>query len=288
MKTSTGSLRFAFPALLALVVPGSLAGQSAGEIMRRALDAQVERLAGIENVTITQEVMGMETSMYMEKREADGIPFLFPVSVTVGGMTNAIPEDMAQSDWSNPFQDEWVERARLVGEESVDGHQAHVLAIEDFSGLEMPSVPGAGESAGDLQPTSVRFWLDKDNYVTRKVVMDMEGTGPDGAPSQVHMEMFLEDYREVDGYLHPFVTRTITQGMMEAMDMDPEEVRAQLAQLRAQLDNVPDAQRAMVEGMLGSQIERLEGMLEGGSMEVTITVREIKVNQGSGGPAWTF
>lgn len=288
MKTSTGSLRFAFPALLALVVPGSLAGQSAGEIMRRALDAQVERLAGIENVTITQEVMGMETSMYMEKREADGIPFLFPVSVTVGGMTNAIPEDMAQSDWSNPFQDEWVERARLVGEESVDGHQAHVLAIEDFSGLEMPSVPGAGESAGDLHPTSVRFWLDKDNYVTRKVVMDMEGTGPDGAPSQVHMEMFLEDYREVDGYLHPFVTRTITQGMMEAMDMDPEEVRAQLAQLRAQLDNVPDAQRAMVEGMLGSQIERLEGMLEGGSMEVTITVREIKVNQGSGGPAWTF
>jgi hypothetical protein len=262
--------------------PGVVAGQSAGEIMRRALDAQVERLAGVENVTITQEVMGMETTMYMEKREADGIPFLFPVSVTMAGMTNAIPEEMAQSDWSNPFQDEWVERARLVGEESVDGHQAYVLAIEDFSGLEMPSVPGASEGFGDLHPTSVRFWLGKDNYVTRKVVMDMEGTGPDGAPSQVHMEMFLEDYREVDGYLHPFVTRTVTQGMMEAMDMDPEEVRAQLAQLRAQLDNVPDAQRAMLEGMLGSQIERLEGMLEGGTMEVTITVREIKVNQGSG------
>jgi len=98
------------------------------------------------------------------------------------------------------------------------------------------------------------------------------------------MEMSLEDYREAEGYLHPFVTRTVMEGMMEAADLDEAEIRAQLDQMRAQLENIPQAQRAMVEGMLGAQIERLEKMLEGdGAMEMTITVKDIKVNQGPPG-----
>jgi len=266
--------------LAAVVIPAALSGQDAADLMRRALDAQVERLAGIENVTIVQDVMGMETTMYMEKREVDGIPILFPVSVTVAGMTNSIPPEMAEADWANPFQEEWVDRTRLVGEEEVEGHPTYILSIEDFSGLEIPTVPGASESAGDLHPTSVRFWMDKDNYVTRRVTMDLEGTAADGSPKQAHMELSLEDYRSVDGYLHPFVTRSRAEGVMEASDMDPDEVRAQLQQLRAQLDNMPDAQRAMMEGMLGSQIERMEAMLEEGAMEVTITVKDVKVNTG--------
>lgn len=286
MSTSKELLK-PLAASLALLTgfPGMMAGQSAADLMRRALDAQVERLSGIENVTVTQEVMGMETTMYMEKREVDGIPILFPVTVSMAGMTNTVPQDMAQADWANPFQDEWVERARLLGEEAIDGHGTYVLAVEDFTGLEMPTIPGASGNPGDLHPTSVRFWLDQSDFVTRKVVMDLEGTGADGSPSKVHMELFLEDYREVDGYVHPFRTRTITQGLMEAVDMDPDEARAQLEQLKVQLDNMPQAQRAMMEGMLRSQIDRLEEMLEGGEMEITITVKEIKVNTGGGVPA---
>jgi hypothetical protein len=47
---------------------------------------------------------------------------------------------------------------------------------------------------------------------------------------------------------------------------------------------MPEAQRAMLEGMLKPQIEQLEEMLgsEGG-MEMTITVKEIKVNAGPPG-----
>ena len=66
-------------------------GQSAAGIMRQALDAQIDRLAGVENVRIVQDIMGMETSVYMEKREMDGVPILFPVSVSVAGMTNPDP-----------------------------------------------------------------------------------------------------------------------------------------------------------------------------------------------------
>jgi hypothetical protein len=267
--------------VLSAVLPGLIQGQSAADIMRRGLDAQIDRLAGVENVRIVQDMMGMETSVYMEKRELDGVPILVPVSLSMAGMTNTIPQDMAQSDWSNPFQEEWIERAKLDGEETLDGHRTYILAIDDFTGLELPGMPGADQGA-EISPKSMRFWMDRDDYVTRKVEMDMVSQGEDGTPRDVHMELFMEDYREVDGYMHPFTTRMLSRGMMEAADLDPAEVEAQLAQVKAQLDQIPEAQRAMVEGMLNAQIERLESMLgsEDGNMEMTITVKEIQVNAG--------
>ena len=267
--------------VLSVALPSLIQGQSAADIMRNALDAQIDRLAGVENVRIVQDIMGMETSVYMEKRELDGVPVLFPVSVSVAGMTNPIPQDMAQSDWSNPFQEAWIERAKLDGEETLDGHRTYILAIDDFTGLVLPGMPGADQGA-EITPKSMRFWMDRDDYVTRKVEMDMESRGQDGTPQDVHMELFMEDYREVDGYVHPFVTRMLSRGMMEAADIDQAEIEAQLAQMRAQLDQIPEAQRAMVEGMLNAQIERLESMLgsEDGNMEMTITVKGIEVNAG--------
>jgi hypothetical protein len=94
------------------------------------------------------------------------------------------------------------------------------------------------------------------------------------------MEVFMGDYREVDGYVHPFVTRTITQGLMESQDMDQEELQAQLDELRAQLESMPEAQRRMMEGMLNAQIEQLESMLGEEGMEMVITVKELTVNSG--------
>ena len=86
------------------LLPSLAQGQDAADLMRRAIAAQGERLSGVENVTIVQEVMGMEMILYMEKRDAEGTPILIPVSVTAGGMTNVIPPDMnlpsSASDWS--------------------------------------------------------------------------------------------------------------------------------------------------------------------------------------------
>jgi hypothetical protein len=281
-------LRIGRAAVLALVVLAALPvvanAQNAAEWMSRAMAAQAERLAGVENVTIVQDMMGMEMTMYMEKRDADGTPILIPVSVTMAGMTNPIPQDMAQADWSNPFQQEWVDRTRLVGTEQLDGHTVRVFAIDDFSGLELPGVPQGAEGAKDFRPTSFRYSLDEKELVMRKVEMEGEALQEDGSRSPVRLTMFMEDYREVDGYLHPFVTRTTTEGVLEAADIDREELQAQLEGMRAQLDNMPEAQRAMVEGMLKPQIEQLEGMLGGGgAMEMTITVKNLEVNAGPPG-----
>lgn len=267
-------------AVLALCPATGLA-QSGPDLMQAALDAQADRLSGIENVTIVQEVMGLETSVRMEKTELDGTPVLMPVSVSVGGMTNPIPQDMAQADWASPFQAAWVDRAKAEGQETLDGHRTHILVIDDFSGLEMPGMPGGGTGAGEMTPQSVRVWLDADDLVTRKVVMDMKATKDDGSTHDVHMELFMDDYREVDGYLHPFMTRMVTEGLMDSLDVDQAELKAQVEQVKAQLEGMPEAQRKMLEGVLGAQIEQMESMLGGGEgMEITITVKQIKVNSG--------
>jgi len=281
-------MRFFRTMVLALAVlaalPALANAQDAADLMRRAVAAQAERLAGVENVTIVQDMMGMEMTTYMEKRDAGGTPVLIPVSVSMGGMTNPIPQDMAQADWSNPFQEEWVERTRLVGTERLEGHTVRVFVIDDFSGLEVPGLPGGAEEAQDFRPTSFRYSLDETELVVRKIEMAGEALLEDGSRSPVQITMFMEDYREVDGYLHPFVTRTITEGVLEATDIDREELQAQLEEMRAQLANMPEAQRAMVEGMMNAQIERLQGRLgEEGGMEMTITVKEIKVNAGPPG-----
>ncbi|NNM05468.1 MAG: hypothetical protein HKO65_10225 [Gemmatimonadetes bacterium] len=263
------------------VLPQAAGAQDAADLMKRAMAAQTERLSGVENVTIVQEMMGMEMSMFMEKRDAEGTPILVPVSVTMAGMTNAVPQDMAGADWSNPFQEEWVEHTRFVGREELDGETVLVFTIDDFSAIDLPQMPGAGEGSEDFNPKSFRYSMTEDDFLLREVQMEGEAKQDDGTLAPVNMNMFLEDYREVDGYIHPFVTRVITEGALEAANVDQEELQQQLDQLQAQLDQMPEAQRAMMEQMMGPQIEQLKKMLGGdGAMEMTITVKELKVNAG--------
>ncbi len=285
MRTHTLFFRNMILAVAVLAaLPALVNAQDAADLMRRAVAAQAERLAGVNNVTIVQDMMGMEMTMYMEKRDAGGTPVLIPVSVSVGGMTNPIPPDMAQADWSNPFQEEWVERTRLVGTEQLDGRTVQVCLIDDFTGLELPGLPGGAEGTAEFRPRSFQYSLDEEDLVMRKLEMEGEALQEDGSLSTFHMTMFMEDYREVDGYLHPFVTRVITEGVLEAANVDQEELRAQLEQMREQLANMPEAQRAMMEGMMGAQIDQIEAALGGeGGVEMTMTVKEIKLNAGPPG-----
>jgi hypothetical protein len=265
---------------LLATAPARAYGQTAAQLMSRAMDAQAARLAQVNDITITQDVMGMSVGMYMDKRVTDGTPVLVPVSMVMGGTVTAVPQDEMAADWSNPFQQTWAERARLAGTDEVDGRRVQVLAMDDFTGLDLPSMPG--DAGGmDFRPRSLRFALD-DDLLIRKVEIEAQVMQEDGSASPVHMTMFMEDYREVSGYLHPFRTRMISKGLLGAVDVDQEQLRSQLEEMRKQLASMPEAQRAMVESMMGPQMERLESMLSSGdgNIEMTITVTDLKVNAG--------
>ena len=285
MKKRMMAVRFTVLALVALVLaPGALCAQNAAQLMQQMMDKQAERLAGVENLTIIQEVMGMETTAYMEKREVGGNPVLVPVSMTVMGMTNPVPQGEAMGDWSNPFQEAWIQRTRMVGEDEIDGHAVRVMLIDDFTDLDLPSMPGSTGESQDFRPSSMRFYVDVADLVMRRMEMKGEMEMPDGSLAPLEMNMVMDDFREVSGYLHPFVMRTTTKGMAEAIDMDQEEIRAQVDEMRKRLESMPASQRSMMEGMILPQMERLEGMLTSeDGMEIVVTVKDVKVNAGPPG-----
>jgi hypothetical protein len=266
--------------VLAAALPAGLQAQTGAGLWQRAMAMQAERLDRVKDVTITQDVMGLEVVVYMEKRETEGGPILVPVTTIMPGMINQVPSDESDADWSNPFQAEWAERTRIVGEAEVDNQTCTILAIEDFTDLEVPGLPGGETEAGDFTPRVMRFFVDEDDLVMRKMEMEADVTQEDGSAAPVNMAATMSDYRETDGYLHPFKTHTVMEGVADAMDVDKEELERQLAEMKQQMANMP----AAMQDMIASQVERLEEMLgEGGAMEVTITVKSVKVNAGPPG-----
>lgn len=271
----------ALPLVLAALLPSTLQAQSAAELIRRAAQLQTQRLARVENVRMIQSLMGMESTLYLEKRLVGGTPALVPVSIHMMGMSMPVPEDQGGADWATSIQEEWANRARLAGREEVDGRTVHVLAIDDFDGLIVPAIPGANAGEGEVRPASMRFSLDTETLVMRRMEMSGHLIRSGAPPSPVEISVRAGEYREVEGYLHPFRTEIVTRGALAGAGADAEEIRGQLEELRRMLESMPEQQRAMMEGMLRSQLESLEAMLgDGDTLRMVLEVRELRVNAG--------
>lgn len=70
---------------------------------------------------------------------------------------------------------------------------------------------------------------------------------------------------------------------MDASGMSEEdaaEARQKLAEMKAQMENMSEEQREMMERLMGPQMENLEKMVGSGTFEMTLTVKDLKVNKG--------
>ena len=212
--------------------------------------------------------MGFETTLYFEKQMVDGEP-VFVMSNEYGTGSD--------NDMSEMYQDfvKYAERAKYEGKAEVDGHETYVLFIDDFTGM-----LERDDQEDDFMPKKGTIYLDVGKYILRRMEMDgiMEA---DGKESPVHADMHFEDYREVGGMLHPFRTRMEMSGIMSGMsEEDMEEARRSLADMRKQLNEMPESQRKMIEGMMKGQMDKLEEMVSSGTMQITIEVVELRVNEG--------
>jgi len=59
-----------------------------------------------------------------------------------------------------------------------------------------------------------------------------------------------------------------------------EEDRAQARAWMARMDSMPADKRAMMEQMMGPQLQRMKEILESGKVDVSIQVKDVKVNAG--------
>ena len=263
-KTASSAL---VAAVTGIVLASPAPAQSAREVLETAVERQQKRLAGIETVTIVQEVMGYEVTNELEKRMVDGRPIL----VLKG--TGEESDDFG-IDYSEFM--EAADYAKLAGTETIDGVSCHVVRVDDMSQLAWD--PEMGEGDADFTPKTATLYMDRDDYLVRKMVVEGEGHR-DGRTIPVTMTMMLSDYREVDGWIHPFLTEMTITGMAGGMsEEDMAKARESLEEMKKQMEEMSPEQREMMEKMMKGQMERLEEMVNSGEMNMTVKVKELRVN----------
>lgn len=264
--------------LLLLLLPQVLVAQSASEILGTALERHEQRMANIDNYTVVQTVNGIRAPAYFEKVVRDGRSVFEPRSIGDSDIS-AIPggeehQQMGGADILARLGD----RGRVMGTESVGGRSAWVLRIDDASGLGMDS--------DDFAPTSMTIHLDQQDYVPLRMVLTGQMMAQ-GESHEITMTTRMQDYREVQGLLHPFRSSISIEGMGGAMSADGNaDMRKQVEEMQKQMENMPAEQRRMIEEQLENMpemrqmMEQMEAMAAGEAVEMTVEVEEVQVNQG--------
>ncbi len=267
LQTSAG--RRLWPLAVVLAFPPAAAAQSAEEILMTALKEYERRMEGIENYTIVQETMGFETSITFERTEVDGRVVFVPAGQAAAG-------GAGMSNFYRMYP-KIAEHAELEGKASVDGKQCHVIVV-DLSGLDVDQEMDMGDR-GDFVSKQGKLYVDTDDYVIRKMEMEGEITA-DGETRPMTAVTVLSDYREVEGMLHPFQVHITATGLAAGMsEEDAEKARKSLEEMEKNLEGMDASQRAMVERMMGGQMEKLRKMLETGQFEITTITKEVRVNE---------
>lgn len=143
-----------------------------------------------------------------------------------------------------------------------------------------PYVHRVQASAGTVTINSLDLWIDGEYLVDRK--MRMEGVMVEnGQAKDVYMESEFSDYRNVpDSELYEPYRRVMRAGgmMTDAQRAELAEAQQQLAEFERELANMPAAQRAMVERMMGPQMEQMRSMVDSGTFEIEQITTSIEIN----------
>jgi len=271
--------------LLTGLIPGTgalplpVAAQSAQGLLEEYLERSERRLSGIQDVLLVQTVMGISTDTWLEREVVAGRSVLRPRLMRVQGQVVAVTEGSEPMADPAAYLAQVVERARVAGREPVDGRATWVLAVDDLSGLSLlPPTPAPDEA--EIRPTSMRIFLDPEAWVVRRMELGATVTTPRGE-SPVTTRVDFGDFRGVEGFLHPFRTVTVLEGLGGALTPEErEQAQRSLAQAEEQMAAMPAEQRRMLEQMLGEQLRQLRETLATGTVTVEVQVLEVQVNRG--------
>jgi len=170
---------------------------------------------------------------------------------------------------------ELMQRARIVGEESIGGRSATVVLAD---GLDLKQKSDGME----FTINSMTIWVDTDNLVMLKTRMDGQITEK-GQSRKISIERLDQDHRIVSGsrMILPYRTVMRMEGMVgPEQQKELEQAQVQLAEMEQQMASMPADQRKMMESRMGPQIAMMQSMAEDGSMVLETVIREIHINQG--------
>ncbi len=184
----------------------------------------------------------------------------------------------------NPYQT--IENLETItvqygGTEEIDGYKTHILDIEDITKLMGSAKPAEME---ELR-VSGKLWVDEEDWVIRKMEMNMEGVDEEGEERTIKITIERKDFRKKNGLLTPYRTvmtigMAIDEGFPGLSPEEEQEMRQALAEMQKQLEEMSPEQRKLTEAFMKPRIEMMEKMLAGSGMETVTEVKEVKINTG--------
>lgn len=261
-------------AILLFVCSSSLFAQSPKEILDEMIEQYTSSIEDVETMMMITRMEGFMESepdtTYYRKVVTDGFPNMQVVNS--GSETPASNYYNIQENY-----DALVENATYEGTETVNGREAHVLFIEDVSTLydDMVTAPEGQEQQQQAEPQSGRMYIDAEDYIPVRMSFDInydeEYTGT--------ADMVMSDIRNVDGMMIPFQMEMKIDGISGSMSAeDMAEAKESMAQFEEQMKNASGLQKRIMERTLKPQMERLQKILEEGSMTMRTIVMDVQTN----------
>ena len=179
----------------------------------------------------------------------------------------------AQAQESMDQMSRFIETAKLIGTETLDGRKAHHLQATGLD--QVQEVDGR-----QYHMEKISMWIDVEQEVPLK--MRIDGTMVSGSESQpMAIENIQTDYRRVpDSNMYESYRQVMRMtGMFDAAEeKEMREAQKELEKFEKELANMPPSQRQMMENMMGDQLETMRKMVDGGAFESEVVITGIEVN----------
>jgi outer membrane lipoprotein-sorting protein len=137
-------------------------------------------------------------------------------------------------------------QVKYAGTEKIDGHKTHILNVRDLNTM---------MGAEGMQKVSGKLWVDARDWVIRKMEMDMEIEDEKGEKRTAKVTVRMEDFRKVNGGLMPYRTVVTVSMPIELTPEEEQEMRKGLEEAQKALAEMSPEERAMMEKIMGPQIE---------------------------------
>jgi hypothetical protein len=167
----------------------------------------------------------------------------------------------------------FLQKARLVGRENVDGRDAFHVRAEELNHTQ--------QSGGDeFTLQTVSLWIDSSDYVPLRTRMDGVARSK-GESRPMTIEKVDGDYRKVPGskMYEPYRQVMRFSGVLSPeQQQEMRESQKKIADMEQQLASMPEGQRQMIMRQMGPQMQMMKSMAAGGGVEMVTEIHQITIN----------
>jgi hypothetical protein len=184
----------------------SAEAQSVAEVIDGMYAAVERQAAGVQDYTLSQQVMGFDTYSYFEKEMVDGRPiFKLQMSDGAGFSFGLGGEDVGLGDGPK-----FLEHGIYTGTEQIGNFTVHVLTVEGDAAADI--VPPRGPDQVEYRPRAVRLYVDAQMMVPRRIVLEGDAI-TDTGPQALGIQIDLQNFLPIESLLVPFKTTLQIAGM---------------------------------------------------------------------------